>query len=68
MSLIWLDILICMHSAVDHTATGGASEEEVLRVAAAAERTTRHPVADALLNAAEQRGVCGDSRGFSPVQ
>jgi len=48
---------------VPATAIGGASEEEVLRIAAAAERATRHPVADALLNAAEQQGVrdCWDT-------
>ena len=50
----------CVYAELWDTFTAdGASEQEVLRVAAAAEATTRHPVADALLNAAEQRGARG---------
>ncbi len=40
-----------------HVVEGAAREEEVLAWAAAAERTTRHPLADAVTKAAEARGL-----------
>lgn len=41
-------------------AEAGVSGDEVLALAAAAERNTRHPLADALVAAAEARGEAGE--------
>src|SRR5438094_6320295 len=42
---------------VDLRATEGISEEELLRLAASAERLSEHPLADAVVDAAAERGL-----------
>lgn len=43
------------------TAADGVSEAELVRVAAAVEASTRHPLADAITETARQRGACVSS-------
>jgi P-type Cu2+ transporter len=45
------------HRVVRVATTGGVSEEEALRLAAAVERDSEHPVAHAILASAEERGI-----------
>ena len=57
-------------SAADGDATGGdgAAAGELLRLAAAAERSSEHPLAAAIVRAAEERGVLVPaSQGFTAV-
>jgi Cu+-exporting ATPase len=55
--------------AVTAIVTMGAEEGEVLRLAASVERSSEHPLADAIVRAAEERGIAlGDASDFnSPV-
>jgi Cu+-exporting ATPase len=55
-------------SLTDVVPLGGGSEEEVLRLAASAERLSEHPLARAVVRGAEERGVrLAEAEGFESV-
>ncbi|MDB5618822.1 heavy metal translocating P-type ATPase [Tardiphaga sp.] len=48
------------------TAANGFAEDDLLRLAASVERSSEHPLAQAIVNAAQERGVMlGDVSGFA---
>lgn len=52
----------------DLVAAAGSSEEELLRWAAAAEQGSEHPLAEAILSAAKERGIpIPEAEGFTAV-
>ena len=60
----WLSCVVACHwfaegrlQLTSVEAQPGCSRDELLMLAAAAERSTRHPLADALVAAAESRGT-----------
>jgi len=56
------------HRVVGVRAVDGASEEEALRVAAAVERDSEHPVAQAIVRTAMERGIAiPQAQGFEAI-
>jgi P-type Cu2+ transporter len=56
------------HRVVETVAASGIDEEEALRLAAAVERDSEHPIAQALLKSAEERGLSlPPAEGFQAI-
>jgi Cu+-exporting ATPase len=55
-------------SLTDVVSTGELSEEDLLRLVASAERLSEHPLAQAVVRGAEERGIAlADSSGFESI-
>ena len=56
------------HAVVDHIAVGGSDADDMLALAAAAESDSEHPVARAIVAAADDRGLAvGDATDFEAI-
>ena len=56
------------HAVVDHIAVGGSDADDMLALAAAAESDSEHPVAHAIVAAADDRGLAvGDATDFEAI-